>query len=283
MYISYDFFSRNITILDNVDYSSMSPPVLLNAPPSHEQANPGSPAYPFNQESIINKINPQQHKSLLKFIIRFDGLCELICNYVIIENLLGKKSFTDYNRNSYNATYNNGAIQLNNKNHLKDNIHLSKIDQPKIKNSHILNVSTFFQKVKAYLFNIFPFDIFSGKKIQDKLNVSAAVLSEGLAKLENNTYIKFSVFKKNWFSFRGHSMLIKKTTDQPVLYSFFDPNVGETTHLTIKDLCGKINAAMQEYQGTHMAFINGNHYINNLKPDDSVHPHDNTVIARLNK
>lgn len=231
----------------------------------------------FRQDKICDQVKkePEHFKTLEGFILKFDGLCELISNYVIMENLLGKDTCEDtshfnekLSRGNFSYGWQDGALFLNPPvNHLKAQIGLFALNQKEVKQSHILYFSSMFEKLMAYLFNIYPHDLFSVfDKVQQSDNkVNEMLLSQKLNTLNDGAYIKFSVFTKGIFSFQGHSMVIKKTGQY---YSFFDPNHGEYTHLSSADLYSKINHAMQEYHGTHMAFINGSEYVAGLKKEN---------------
>lgn len=231
----------------------------------------------FCQDTICDQVKkePEHFKTLEGFILKFDGLCELISNYVIMENLLGKDTCEDtshfnekLSRGNFSYGWQDGALFLNPPvNHLKAQIGLFALNQKEVKQSHILYFSSMFEKLMAYLFNIYPHDLFSVfDKVQQSDNkVNEMLLSQKLNTLDDGAYIKFSVFTKGIFSFQGHSMVIKKTGHD---YSFFDPNVGEHLHLNSAGLCSKINDAMKRYHGTHMAFINGSEYVAGLKKEN---------------
>ncbi|MFT4058045.1 MAG: hypothetical protein QM652_00695 [Legionella sp.] len=148
-------------------------------------------------------------------------------------------------------------------NQFHNKITLFAINEPRIRKSHILNVLGFFQKMISFLFNIYPNDIFSFKEASCLNNkVNETLLKNKLDALPDNFYINFSVFEKKRFSFSGHSMIIKKTGDS---FSFFDPNYGEYRKLNFRELCDKINAAMKEYKGTAMVFLNAKNFIKELE------------------
>ncbi|ASQ45171.1 hypothetical protein [Legionella clemsonensis] len=229
----------------------------------------------FDQEGICFEVqlNKSLYKTLNNFVMKYDGLCELISNYVIMEDLLGKSEETlDLNKTSFKLRERlDGFIELqqiksSNSNFLQEKIGLFAINQKKIKVSHILHVATFFEKLKAYFFNKYPFSLFPSNNIQNNdKTANVEVLTEKLNSLENGTYIKFCVFSKGFLSFTGHSMVIKKTGDND--FSFFDPNCGEKKHLTIDKLAAKINEAMKTYEGTNMAFMDGAQYIARLQAE----------------
>ncbi len=268
--------NKSKVILNDQEFNTIASEYIKNA-------NREAQFFHFKQEAICKRVSWQAttFKELNKINTKYNGLCEIICNYIIMEDLLGKTDFPlsqEYNKNSFNLSLvnNNFVLQhnANSQNHLQAKINLFTLNSPKVRQSHILQVSTFFEKFLAYLFNIYPNDIFSiNEKAQRNKQVNKPLLINKLSKLEDHTYIKFNVFAKRNFVFEGHSMLIKKTGDT---YSFFDPNEGEYTNMDIDALCEKINDGMQKYQATHMAFMHGNKYIEHLKFSET-----NTTIPAL--
>lgn len=240
----------------------------------------------YRQSDLLESIekNKDEFSTLHELILRFNGLCELITNYVIMEDLMGKPvdkaAFSNLNRFYSLKEYKKedfdmrscveGVIELINiseqkKNQFQQKITLFNMNQPRVKQCHIMDVTNFFQKVLAYLFDIYPFNIFSfHEKPQIDKQVNQALLQEKLNGLEDGFYIKFIVFQKGFLSMEGHSMLIKKTGET---YAFFDPNVGEEQSLDIDALCNKINASMLSYKGSKMVFLDGKQFIQELVPD----------------
>jgi tricorn protease-like protein len=88
------------------------------------------------------------------------------------------------------------------------------------------------------------------------------LLNHMLDGLEDKSHLKFEAFKKGRFSLDGHSMLIRKTGDS---YSFFDPNRGEFTQLSIDDLCELINESMRTYKANHMCFLDAKSFTADLR------------------
>jgi len=226
----------------------------------------------FNQADLRKYLDAHQSDfpTLKRVHAKFDGLCELICNFVMFEDLLGKSMSgpLDLQKKAFECRkINNNEILLKKKNPLKEQINLFALNKPLIKNSHLLNVSSLLEMVIAFLFNKFPYDLFSWLApvvVDNKVN--RTLLGKRLDELPEEAYVKFCVFSKpSMFKFMGHSMLIKKTGHNG--YSFFDPNIGEDKHLNADALFEKIDFSMSCYEGTGMAFLDGNSYINNLKKD----------------
>lgn len=215
----------------------------------------------YDQNDLIGLIynDPDNYKKLRKIELRFNGLCELISNFVILNDLLGKHKDQDFygGLSSGNFSYEQTSQNL-----LKLKITPDSLNTPVIKKSHILDVSSFFQKMLAFLFNIYPYSLFSFMdKVQIDKKVNQALISEKFNALDDSTYIKFMVFHKTYTTFTGHSMLIKKTGNA---FSFFDPNKGEYCNLNMAQLCKKINEAMIDHDGTHMCFMDAKKFVANL-------------------
>ncbi|MEX2409882.1 MAG: hypothetical protein WD607_00685, partial [Candidatus Paceibacterota bacterium] len=167
---------------------------------------------PFSQEELIDE--QKLPKDLNKFVLKYDGLCDLVCNRVLIDNLLGKDD----------------------RDVLKKEITVENLNKDYIKNSHLLDVFSFFQKMVSFLFGIYPDNIFSTteqRRLVKNKRINEKILFEGLEKIEPGTTLKVEVFKKNLTSFYGHSLLVKKTEKNEFI--FFDPNTGEYRGLSQQD------------------------------------------------
>ena len=230
----------------------------------------------FAQHDIVDSPEFKDYSHLKKFIFRYNGLCELICNAVLAEDLMGKSDslipgeFVGFDKKSYDVkSINDHTIQLIHKalaskisNTYKEKLSLNHIGM--FSKTHYLDVASFFQHIIAYLFNIYPFDLFSIRdKVQIDKKVNVAVFQKRVEALADGSYIKFMVFSKNIFGFNGHSMLIKKTGKT---FSFFDPNFGETFNLDLPSLCECINKKMLEYQASNMAFLDGKKFLQHIEP-----------------
>ena len=241
---------------------------------------PAKLAVDFAQINLINSNEFKKFDTLKPFILRFNGLCELVSNCVIANDLLGSYDQLSAQLITHRELFkvnplNDSTIQLIQNvlstkatNPYQANLTLTEID--KFSKSHTLDVYSYFQKMVAYLLNVYPFDLFSFKdNIQINKKVNQPVLKTKLESLEEGSYIKFMTFKKGLFSFQGHAMVIKKTGNN---YSFFDPNKGEYPSLSAHEIGDKVNESMQEWGATHMAFLDGKKHIQSL--------HD---TSRLNK
>lgn len=226
----------------------------------------------YNQGDVINFIDAAkdtQYKKLKSLNLRFHGLCELVSNAVIADDLMGnseqilrssmakfKKTLLDVEPSGDESIRLIYAALLNNTGHVYDDS-ISPIHLNTFSNTHTLDVSSYFQHMFSYFLGVYPFDLFSFEdKVQVGETVDQAVLGKKLDELEDGSYIKFMRFSKGWTGFDGHAMVIKKTGKT---FSFFDPNVGETFNLSLPRLCKCINEAKS--YGTHMAFIDGKKFI----------------------
>ena len=226
----------------------------------------------FNQSELIYSFEFQKFETLQSVVVRFNGLCELISNCVIANDLLGShsqlNSFLSQNKSLLSVRWSNDttiqlifkALQTEALNPYEKYLTLTEVDR--FSKSHTLDVYSHFQKMIAYFVDVFPFDLFSaGEKVQIGKTVNQSVLEKKLESLDDGSYIKFMTFTKGVLSFQGHSMVIKKTGNT---FSFFDPNKGEMLNLKPTDLCQQINHSMKEWNATHMAFIDGIKHIQSL-------------------
>ncbi|MCE2983956.1 MAG: hypothetical protein LW832_10390 [Parachlamydia sp.] len=211
--------------------------------------------YPFDQMHVWNQLNNNatyidaQYNTLKEIAREHGGLCEIICNCILADNLIGKATNDQF---------------------LFKNITIKKLNSPKIKNSHLLKIHTLFRRALAFLFGLYPNNLFSYSE-QRKLvyfknktwNVNRQLISDKFANLDEKEVLKFEVFKRGFFSARGHSMLIQKTSADH--YLFFDPNNGEYRELTFDDLINKINQALLTYSGNEILLFKGSDHLKHIK------------------
>lgn len=151
--------------------------------------NVSSNLIPFSQSSeIISQLHDEKHKTLSKFNARFGGLCELICNRILIDHSLN----------------NDGDDQTL----IKKCITVERLNKDKIKKSHILDIHSLFRKVISFLFGIYPDNIFScfdqWKLISRPSSINARIrsvnrkiLGKGLKKIGEGEVLKLEVFSRN--------------------------------------------------------------------------------------
>jgi hypothetical protein len=192
----------------------------------------------FSQTKLCDEVSSDTKNEfplLHRLMGRYDGLCEIICNLVIKDNLLGNK----------------GRFE---------NITLERLNQT---DTHILHHFGFLKKAAAFLFNHYPFNIFS-PSTSELSGKNADVFKKKVEQLTPDSYIKFFTFQKTHtgYSSQSHALLIKKINQNT--YSFFDPNHGEFSQLDINKLMIAINYTARAWQASHIAFIDGNRYVNSL-------------------
>lgn len=201
-----------------------------------------NPTIPFNQHSLFIRLHPNLNKIELKY----KGLCEIICNKILMDDLLDKGEERDF---------------------LKDEITADSLDQDRITKSHILKVYPLFKKMLTFLCGVYPDNFFSNKEHKKLLNknknINRTLLFKKLESLETGAILKFAIFKKTKKSFSGHSMLIKKTEDNKFI--FFDPDHGEFRGLTQEDLAEKIDWLVKASKSSNLLFTRGDIFLKRLK------------------
>lgn len=193
----------------------------------------------FNQADIIPRNVEELPKKLNEIFVKFNGFCELICNKILIDDLLDKEE----------------------KDLLNKEISIKELNKESILESHLLNIYSVFERMLSFLFGIFPDNIFSIKDQWDLVKnnkVNENILFSGLDKIESGTTLKLEVFKKTSTSFYGHSLLIKKTNEDE--FTFFDPNEGEYRCLSRQDLAHAINYQLSIWGGTDIFISRGDSY-----------------------
>jgi hypothetical protein len=201
---------------------------------------------PFNQASdVIGKLDFTKDKTLFKINIKYNGLCELICNRILMDDDLGRGRDEHY---------------LNNR------VTVERLNEKKIINSHLLEVHSLFCRIIAYLFGVFPDNIFSfwdqWRLVDNTRLVNNEILSKGLRDIKNGETLKLEVFQRGCFNFVGHSLLIKKTESDK--YVFFDPNCGEYRGLSFFELSNRINEQIRVHHATNIFITKGTDYLNRL-------------------
>lgn len=211
---------------------------------------------PFEQGQILKGL--KSYTKLAELEKKYRGLCEIISNYVISENLLG----TSDELISYVLEK---RILAPDENSHQKQINLAALDD--YSHTHLLEESAFHAFSMAYFFDIYPFSLFTASEMLEiNKNNNTELLVERLNQLATGSYVKVEVFKKELFTLSGHSMVIKKTQRG---FAFFDPNTGEA-HLNALHLIKAIQERKSEHSATTMAFIDGDRYIQaiqaNIKP-----------------
>lgn len=211
----------------------------------HEQS---SASIPFNQsKDIIPQLDPQHHNALITVNRKYQGLCDIICNLVLTEDLLGRGSDSNY---------------------LKDRITIQKLDA----DSHILKIYSLFRRMIAVLFGIYPDNLFSFREQWQLLQWQGAnrtwqvhrqLLEKGLINVPEGETLKLGVITRCFLSLNGHSLLVKKTGRDAFI--LFDPNSGEHRGLTFIQLCDAIDHQITRLRGKDILFIQGKDYLARLR------------------
>ena len=204
---------------------------------------------PFNQCcNIIYKLNANKHRTLLRINAKFDGLCDLICNLILIDNTLGYEKDLDF---------------------IKKQVTIERLNDYKIKKGHILDIYSIFQKIIAFLFGLYPDNIFSHSDQWKLINnnktrsVNRQILKKGLKDIKEGVSLKLEILKKSGFNFSGHSLLIKKMPNNK--YAFFDPNNGEYQNLSFIQLSDHIDRQLELINGTDIFIMRGKDYLKRLE------------------
>lgn len=199
---------------------------------------------PFNQDDLIEELNPREHERLLNYNSRFSGLCELICNRILMDETLGKGH------------------------DLSGRITPTRLNEEAVLNSHIVDVYSIFRKFLALLFGIYPDNVFSTFEQWNLLSSSQTgrVVNQDVLKcrfdaLEDDETLKLLVFSTSITGLEGHSLLIKKTDER---YVFFDPYFGEFRHLSFEKLCELIDEQINIYDANHLFITRGRDYLARL-------------------
>ena len=237
----------------------------LDLTPSDKRA-----VFTFTQGRLLaakDKMVPE----LKKIEERFNGFCELICNVVLCDDLLGKP-------------HEEILKSPEKHNHLRQRVNINRLNEKNVIKSHLLSVYSIKEKIVAFFFSVYPQNIYSTRdqwrlvtKSNDKFEVDRTMLEKGLSKIEEGQILKVEVFNKGIFSLNGHSVLIKKDKDNKFI--FFDPNRGEFRDLTLAELRDKLNVVLAEHKGTDIFFIRGEDFIKRLQ-DKKLIDEKVTVSAR---
>lgn len=187
-----------------------------------------SPTIRFCQSQIISKLDKSTYPELTKINTAYHGLCELMCNRIMMKQLLGK-------------------ADPKNKRFFKKQLSVEALNEERVKESHLLHVYSFPHKLFALTFGVYPNNLFSYteqqqlliKKKGDFTTIDRVLLVEGLMRVEKGETLKLEGFSLGLRGIDGHSMLIKKISANN--YIFFDPNFGEYRDLSLEEIISKIS------------------------------------------
>lgn len=218
---------------------------------------------PFNQQSdLIDYIDfsKPENAAIKKINLKYNGLCELVCNYMLIEDLLGKEE------NPY---------------FLMENITPENLNKKAILSSHILEKSSFPALIIAAFLGIYPDNIFSieeQKKLVIKGEKNASLnhdlISGKLDIIEDGETLKVAVFVKDGLlEIDGHSLLLKKVSRDEFI--FFDPNSGEHRQLEKKEVMKHLDKSVAHWD--NIVFMKGKDFLRRLQNDKIVDIVDRTL------
>jgi hypothetical protein len=204
----------------------------------------------FNQDKIYkNKTLPVP---LEKIVMRFNGLCDLICNKILIEGLM---EFED----------------VNGFNHLKDSITKESLNDPVLLSSHILDIYSLREKLAAFFFGKYADSIFGyldqlklvKKDKKGNRVVNGLILQKGLKDIENGSMLKVEIIRKTFLTFTGHSLLIKKIDNNN--YVLFDPNLGLFRPVPLEGLVTLLNDQLEDCKGNEIHIVKGSTFLERLR------------------
>jgi hypothetical protein len=229
----------------------------------------------FNQSGLIEVVErqPDLYSTLNRINLRENGLCEIICNFVLMNDLMGKNESNLQDDHFDLESFGHIRMLPDKKfaslarpealGNIYKKISADQLNKPDVKYSHILDNTSVFKKLLAFAFNVFPFNILNRSDQRSIMSKSKKVnkdtLSRNLDSLETGTYLKFEIFQKEGLRFTGHSCLIKKIGDNK--YSFFDSNHGESSNLNIDQLIVKMEKSILEMRGTNIALLDAKQFL----------------------
>lgn len=204
----------------------------------------------FDQEKIYK--SESLPLPLKKFVMRFNGLCDLICNKILIEGLM---EFGDAE----------GFI------HLKESITKESLNNPVLLSSHILDIYSLREKLAAFFFGKYADSIFCyrdqkglvTKNAKGEKVVNVSVLQKGLKNIENGSMLKVEFIRKTMFSFAGHSVLIKKIDDNN--FVLFDPDKGLYRPVPVEGLDDIFNKLLAQCKASEIHMVKGSTFLERLR------------------
>lgn len=205
------------------------------------------PEIKFNQEiDIINKLNRKEHKALITINDRYGGLCELVCNRILIDGFLGRNNSRD-------------SIRMR--------VTVKRMNEDKILNSHILDIHNIFSLVIAALFGIYPDNLLSTleqwgliQTIGKVKKVNRKIICQRLEEVVVGETLKLEVFDN---TLSGHSLLVKKVAHKH--FVFFDPNFGAYRNLSSSRICDCMDEQLKMWGANHIYLTKGSRFLERLR------------------
>ena len=163
---------------------------------------------PYTQKFLLLKVSEGSNSKLKMLIKKYDGLCEVICNYVLLNDLI------DIGKNITTEEFDTMITE--------ETISKSPAVQMHIAENNSLIKMAFYHITSYYPGNLL--DISNQKKLNNKVEnkFNADIINKALGLIENGQYVKLIGLLPGFN--QAHVMLIKKT-DKDIFY-FFDPNRG---------------------------------------------------------
>ncbi len=217
-----------------------------------------SPETVYRQSDTTARLPFSGSKKIKKIEKKFNGLCEIICNKILLDNMLGDDKFYSY---------------------LKNEMTLNKLDQPQFVDTHILETAKALDLAKFVLLNRIPGsaltssdrrNICKREKINGKnrVTIDEAIFERVLDRIEVDKPMKIFIYttldRKVKKLINGHSLLMMKTG--PDSFIFFDPNHGRFRDLTKDKLKEKIEQSMNELQLSKILIADAQLLIDKYKP-----------------
>ncbi|MDF2965014.1 MAG: hypothetical protein K0Q51_402 [Rickettsiaceae bacterium] len=186
----------------------------------------------FVQDGIIHIAveNPEKYKNLNNSVMKFNGLCEIISNFVMANDVLDKPCSKD---ELYKLI--RGSIDI-----------LEK----EVSKTHILKIANVIELFMAFAFKKYPENIFSRneqKKIFKDGKLERDLIGRKLDELPEGKYLKVFCLGREGLSLQGHSLLVKKCPGGR--YAYFEPNSGAYYNLTKESLFNKIEQSVKAFGG----------------------------------
>lgn len=157
--------------------------------------------------------------------------------------------------------------------YLEKNLILENVNKKEIVKSHFLFVIPTFKIMIGALSKYYPDNIFTYKEqsklvipkkkgTNDDAMINEKIFEKGMNKIKDGETVKLFVFSKQNLNFSGHSLLIKKVSENNFI--LFDPSYGEYRGLTFKQLKNQIDQQLMVENGTDLLFIKGSDYLKRL-------------------
>lgn len=205
---------------------------------------------PFDQQDLIEQLDPKKNQNLMRFIKKFNGLCDLMSNQILREGLLGNQDRTL----------------------LKRRITLESLSAPEIIESHIADIHSLFHIQLGWLCKSYPDNIFSFSEQRALIQngrINRDIVRQGLEKMQEGETVKGLILsKKEVLTIKGysllstpggHSVLIEKMVNNK--YIFCDVNQGEFRYLSFSKLCDKLQEVFRKWEGVDIYLTKGSDFL----------------------